>query len=151
MAKNIFVIIIVISCLLLYKLFTKSTITNNVNIKIKNENYTLEVAKSLSQKAAGLMNRSSLCPHCGMIFVSSYPSPQIFWMKNTLIPLDIIFLDSQGKIINIEAAPAQAKTADGNYQYFSSSSPAQYVIELNLGDSQKLNLTTGDQIPLPQF
>ena len=86
-----------------------------------------------------------------MIFISRLETPQIFWMKNTLIPLDIIFLDHIGKIINIEEADPEPTVADMNLKLYRSSSPSQYIVELNRGDSQKLNLLPGDQIKLPQL
>lgn len=97
------------------------------------------------------MKRSSLCSSCGMIFVSTAPAKQVFWMKNTLIPLDIIFLDSRGKIVNVENAVPQPSVPDLQLKLYRSTAPSQYVIELNSGDSQKLNLKPGDQIELPKF
>ena len=152
MARNLFIItILVIFCFIIYRLIFRSSPTDTINLKIKNQDYVLEVAESMSQKSIGLMNRTSLCPNCGMIFVSSWETPQIFWMKSTLIPLDIIFLDHIGKIINIEEANPEPTVADINLKLYRSSSPSQYIIELNRGDSRKLNLLPGDQIKLPQL
>ncbi len=59
------------------------------------DQFTFEIAQTDAEKAQGLMNRKNLCANCGMIFV--YPDEQIrsFWMKDTLIPLDIYFFDAQ--------------------------------------------------------
>ena len=152
MAKNLLIIIVfIIFCVAVFRFVFRSTPTDTINIKIKNKDYTLEVARTFGQKSVGLMNRNSLCPNCGMIFVSSQETPQIFWMKNTLIPLDMIFLDKTGKVINLKSALPQPNTADLNLTLYHSTSPAMFVIELNSGDSQKLNLIPGDQISLPQL
>ena len=152
MAKNIILIIILgIFSYFVYRTFFYTAPLQKTNLKIKDQEYTLEVAKTLSQKSNGLMKRSSLCSNCGMIFVSESPSSQIFWMKNTLIPLDIIFLDGEGKVINIENAVPQPSAPDLQLKLYRSTAPSQYVIELNSGDSQKLNLKSGDKIELPQF
>jgi uncharacterized membrane protein (UPF0127 family) len=150
MAKNIVVVVVIlIAVIFYYWFFVRIPPLTTINLKIKNKNYSLEVAKTLSQKSQGLMNRNSLCEKCGMIFISSQETPQIFWMKNTLIPLDMIFLDSKGKVTNIETAIPEAGVADLNLKLYRSASPAQYVIELNSGDSQKLGLNSGDIIDIP--
>ena len=61
-----------------------------------------EVATTPEQRAKGLMYRFSLQPDHGMLFVFERPQPLAFWMKNTYIPLSIAFVDTDGKIINIE-------------------------------------------------
>ena len=83
-----------------------------------------------------------------MIFV--FPSPQIlsFWMKDTLIPLDIIFLDSKSQIVNFVTAEPEPNVPDNKLILFQSKSPANFAIEIPAGTIQKLNLTPGDQINL---
>jgi len=150
MAKNIvLIIILIIIALIVYRIFFVVTPLPKVTLKIKDHDYTIEVASTVSQKSTGLMNRNSLCQNCGMIFVSSTPSPQIFWMKNTLIPLDMIFLDSQGKVINIETATPEPNVPDLSLKLYRSTAPSQYVIELNKGDAEKLKLVNGDVISIP--
>lgn len=152
MAKNIILIILMtLISYFIYRTFFYVAPLQKTTVKIKDQEYTLEIAKTLSQKSTGLMNRNTLCDTCGMIFVSNTPTEQTFWMKNTLIHLDIIFLDSEGKVINIENAVPQPSTPDLELKLYKSTAPSQYVVELNSGDSQKLNLKSGDKISLPQF
>lgn len=152
MAKNITLAIIIgIFTFFIYRTFFANIPLEKASVNIKDQEYTLEIASTISQKSNGLMKRNSLCSNCGMIFVSTAPTEQIFWMKKTLIPLDIIFLDPDGKVINIENAVPQPSVPDLQLKLYRSSAPSLYVIELNEGDSQKLNLKPGDQIKLPKF
>lgn len=127
----------------IYFFFFHNPKTNVVSLQIKNKTFNLEVAKTPSQQMTGLMNRTSLCPNCGMIFVFGLELPQSFWMKNTHIPLDIIFLDKNGVVINI--AQGQPESLD-NIQ---STQPSKFVIELNADTSAKIGLKSGDIIQLP--
>ena len=69
----------------------------------KTHRFTVEVARSLEEQAQGLMNRQSLGPDRGMIFPYDPPVAASFWMKNTLIPLDMIFVRADGTVARIEA------------------------------------------------
>jgi uncharacterized membrane protein (UPF0127 family) len=149
MAKNIVLIIIFcVVAILIYRIFFDNPNPNSINIKIKDIDFSFEVAKSIPQKTKGLMDRDDLCQNCGMIFVSGFEMPQVFWMKNTKIPLDIIFLDKNGVIINIQNATPEPGVPDSQLKLYKSTTPAQYVIEINSGEAAKLSLTTGDKIDL---
>ena len=65
--------------------------------------YAVEVARTPEETSQGLMYRESLPPRTGMIFLFSDASPHHFWMKNTMIPLDIIWLDGAGKVLFVSA------------------------------------------------
>lgn len=149
MAKNIIfgLVLLLLSVALYYKYFMW-TPTNFIDLKIKDQQFTLEVANTLAQKSRGLMYRDSLKPDAGMIFISPSPSIQYFWMKNTKIPLDIIFLKDDGSVINIEKAYPQPNTPDINLRLYQSLGPAKFVIELNLDTTQKIQLVPGDKISL---
>ncbi len=152
MAKNIFILILIIILgILFYKFFIFKPPLNQVKISLNSKEYTLEVAKTVSHHAQGLMNRSSLCPTCGMIFVFNYDIVQTFWMKNTLIPLDMIFVDKDGRIDNILTAQPEPNTTDLNLKLYKSLSPVRYVIEINAGDTDKLSLKVGDYLRLPSL
>ena len=114
-----------------------------VNIKF-NQNQTkikVELAESFEDRKKGLMFRKTLDLGSGMLFV--YDSPRIvnFWMKNTQIPLDIAFADERGIITRVvkNAVPYSLDLIPGGKNI-------QYVVEVNAGDSTKLNLFEGAQI-----
>lgn len=152
MAKNILLVVLILLIItLLYFIFFNHPPTETVKVDIKGKTYHLEVAKTIPQKMQGLMNRNYLCPDCGMIFISPIDTPQNFWMKNTFIPLDMVFVNLKGEVVNIITAEAEAKDENGSYKFFQSSSPATYVIELNAGDASKLGLVSGDILNLKKF
>jgi uncharacterized membrane protein (UPF0127 family) len=87
----------------------------------------VEVADTPEQRETGLMNRFSLQPDHGMLFVFDRPQPMAFWMKNTYIPLSVAFVDAKGTILNIEDMRPKDETthwARGN---------ALYAIEMKQG------------------
>jgi hypothetical protein len=79
-----------------------------------------------------------------MIFIFNKDVTLPFWMKDTLIPLDMIWLDKSGKIVDIQTIIETNST-----KIYQNQSPAKYVLELNANDSQKINLKIGDIIQLP--
>lgn len=151
MAKNLILIALLITVIFLtYYLFFSGTNTplNTINITIKNKKYSLEIAKSSSQQSRGLSNRTSLCPDCGMIFPYPFNTILPFWMKDTLIPLDMIWINSQGSIVKILTVQPQPNTPSTSVTVYKNEAPAKYVIELNAGDAKKLDLNVGDLINL---
>ncbi len=120
----------------------KQSSTPTINIDINGTNYNLEIAKTIFEKSRGLSKRAELCPTCGMIFIYQNEGTYPFWMKDTLIPLDIIWLDKTGKVIDIKTGKPNDLTPLTN------SAPAQYIIELNPNVS---GLKIGDVINLQNF
>lgn len=106
------------------------------------EPFCLEVADTFASRETGLQNRSSLPNRGGMIFVFPGNEPRIFWMKNTLIELDIIFLDSAGVVQSFVT-----RVPPGTIRLYA---PARYVIELQGGTSEELGLWPGDKVLLPK-
>jgi hypothetical protein len=119
-----------------------------VTLNIGAQSFALEKASTTLEHSRGLSGRTSLCPTCGMVFIFKNESIQTFWMKNTLIPLDIIFLDTDGVVNTIHSAQPQPGVSDLKLKLYASSSPSRYVIELPAGNAQKLGLTVGSQINL---
>jgi len=147
MAKNILLLILILFLIaIIYQLFFNNPPLESVEIDLNGTKYNFEIARTLPQKSKGLMNRDKLKSNTGMLFVSEFDMPQVFWMKNTLIPLDMIFVKSDGTILNILTASPEPGTPDNKLKLYQSSSPAKYVIEINSGDSQKLKLLPGDII-----
>jgi uncharacterized protein len=112
-----------------------------------------EVAKTNEERAKGLMFRDSLPKGRGMLFTFSEPQLWTFWMKNTRIPLDIVWMDRQKRIVHIERnVPGCSRQDDGCPQY-QPSEDAMYVLEVAAGESESLHLQRGIklQFDLSQF
>ncbi len=114
-----------------------------VTVTIQNKPFQLEVATTEEQHARGLMFRTSMPADHGMLFVFDKPDTYSFWMHNTLIPLDIIFLDPSGKVVDIHTRQPKDDTG------MPPRAPALFVIELNADTAKSLNLNLGDTIRLP--
>jgi len=114
-----------------------------VKMEIGGRNFNLEVARTAADQDKGLMDRDSLPDDHGMIFI--FPDDEIrsFWMKNVHFPLDILFLDSAGRVVSFH----QMRPYDENNT--SSDYPARYAIELNKGIADQLGVKVGDELPLP--
>mgnify|MGYP001610245972 CR=1 FL=1 len=99
-----------------------------------------EVANTQDARMLGLMHRKSMAAHRGMLFVYDVPSPQCMWMRNTLIPLSVAFLDEQGRIINVEEM--QPRTESNHC----AARPAKFSLEMNAGWFRQRGLKAGDAI-----
>jgi len=106
--------------------------------------FLVEVAETVTERMRGLQYREHLEPERGMLFVFENPGRHRFWMKNTLIPLDMIWLDPQGVVVHIEARVPPCRT-DPCPIYFSPKK-ALYVLELNAGQAEKFSLGIGDKM-----
>jgi uncharacterized protein len=108
--------------------------------------FTVEIAETPAQMEQGLMFRRAMAPDAGMLFDYKTPTVATMWMRNTLIPLDMLFVDAQGRIINIhERAVPQA------LDVIAAAAPARAVIELNGGTAARLGIAPGDQVQHPIF
>lgn len=146
----LFLGLLIIASLISYTLiFKRPQETNTVTLKIKDQNFKIELAQSLAQKSLGLGNRDSLCQNCGMLFIYQAEGPLPFWMKNTRIPLDMVWLNREGTIVDLKTALPQPNTPDHQLTIYQNQTPAQYVLELNAYKAKELDLKIGDQIPLP--
>ena len=104
----------------------------------------VEVPDDLEESMRGLMFRKHLPGNAGMLFAYYDEKPRTFWMKNTLIPLDMIFVDGSSKIIEIkENVPPCAQDECPTYP---SKEPAQYVLEVNAGFVQENGIKVGDRL-----
>lgn len=107
----------------------------------KAHDFKVEVASSAPTRATGLMNRKSLAAGKGMIFIFPQPKDVMMWMKDTLIPLDMLFIDAQGKVFNIAE---NVKPMDETI--IPSRGLAAYVLELAGGEAKRLHLAPGDKV-----
>ncbi len=100
----------------------------------------VEVVASDADRARGLMNRTSLGRNDGMLFIFDEPAYHSMWMKNTLIPLSVAFIDAQGTILNI--LDMEPETLDPH----TSAGPSIYAIEVNKGWFAEKKVKAGDKV-----
>ncbi len=108
--------------------------------------FKVELAKTPHEHMVGLMHRESLPRGQGMLFIFADDAVRSFWMKNTLIPLDMLFISSGGQIVGIvhEAEPLTLESRSVGQK-------SRYVLEINGGLCQKLGITTGDMADLKEI
>ncbi len=104
----------------------------------------IEIADTFDQRKRGLMFRPTLADGHGMFFVFPRQEKLDFWMKNTLIPLDMVFIDGNYKVVNVAKNVQPCETM--NCAVYSSTRPAQYVLEINGGAADKYGLVPGDKV-----
>lgn len=109
-----------------------------------------EVAVTQPQRMQGLMHRQSMAINHGMLFVFTLPARHCMWMKNTLLPLAVAFLDEQGRILNV------AEMQPGSEDNHCAAGSARYALEMNAGWFKSHGVATGtyirgvDKAPAPQ-
>jgi uncharacterized membrane protein (UPF0127 family) len=105
-----------------------------------------ELAATEADRERGLMFRQELGQDTGMLFVFDEPGPHAFWMKNTLIPLDMLWLDDNGKIVSMAESAQPCKTAE--CPTYPSRAASSYVLEVNAGFAKKHHLRVGDTLAI---
>lgn len=129
-------------------LLSSCTFAENVSqICYEKQCFTIEIADEPEEQRQGLMFREKMFEDHGMLFVFEEESPHSFWMKNTLISLDMIWLDKDMKVVHIEkSVPPCKQDLCPTYQ-----SPvlARYVLELNAGITSSIGLKVGDLFKWP--
>jgi uncharacterized membrane protein (UPF0127 family) len=104
----------------------------------------VEIADSRTEQARGLMERTELAENAGMLFILKSEQSPGFFMENTLIPLSIAFIDSEGRIVDIQ----DMQPLDETHHY--PAEPAQYMLEVNQGFFAERGVQVGDHVELPQ-
>jgi uncharacterized protein len=107
----------------------------------------VEIADDSAERARGLMYRTALGENRGMLFVYDSEMRLSFWMKNTLIPLSIAFMDAKGRIVDIQ----DMKPLDDDPPSYVSAEPAQYALEVNRGFFEERGVKVGDRAELPEL
>lgn len=115
-------------------------------IEMKKTSFPVEIAKNHTQRKQGLMFRDTLEKGHGMLFVFPWSTKVSFWMKNTNMPLDILFFDKHHRFINghYNVPPCVSESCPIYY----SNADALYVVEVNAGEAQQLALKPGDLLSI---
>jgi uncharacterized protein len=123
--------------------FKKEGVLSFISEKSKKSIRTIdiEIADNDYERALGLMYRKKMDDSKGMLFIQEYMEPQSFWMKNTYISLDIIYVDDDMKIVSIAK-----NTEPFSYESIPSDSDAKYVVEVIAGFCRKYKVKVGDRI-----
>ena len=106
----------------------------------------IEIARTPERRAVGLMYRTALAPDRGMLFDFGTTRPITMWMKNTLIPLDMFFVDRTGRIVGIAA-----ETTPLSERRIRSGEPVRFVLEMIGGSASRLAVKPGDRLRHPVF
>lgn len=100
----------------------------------------VEIADEPAEQSQGIMNRETLDENSGMLFVFSEPRIHSFWMKNTLIPLDVLYFDEEGKFVSVQTMnPCEHDPC----KTYPSARPAKYALEVNAGFTAKEGVGEG--------
>ncbi|KAA2284392.1 DUF192 domain-containing protein [Arenimonas fontis] len=113
-------------------------------VELGGERFSVEIADEPDERARGLMFRDRLAADAGMLFVHAEEQPLAYWMKNTRIPLDILYFDARRRLVSVSrASPCSLGDRCPPYP---SAGPALYVLELNAGTAGRLGVERGDEI-----
>jgi uncharacterized membrane protein (UPF0127 family) len=114
--------------------------TGNADVRVQ-----VEVADDMDEMQKGLMGRTALAEDAGMLFVYPEERELSFWMKDTLIPLSIAFMDAEGRIVDVQ----DMKALDDKPPHYTSAKPARYALEVNEGFFDERGVEVGDRARLP--
>ena len=114
-------------------------------VEVGGQRYSVEVADDDAERARGLMFRDEMAKDHGMLFIHERQEPLAYWMKNTKIPLDILYFDSARRLVSQQRDVPPCSLGDGCPPY-PSDAPARYVLELNAGEAARLKLEDGTEL-----
>lgn len=115
-------------------------------VQLHGQQFAIELATTDATRTQGLMNRTHLAADHGMLFVFAESAPQAFWMKNTLIPLDILYFDDARRLVSmqLDVPPCKADPC----AIYPSDVPARYVLELAAGTARRVGIRNGDVLTI---
>lgn len=116
-------------------------------VELRGKRFSVEIADDGPERARGLMFRDEMPAGNGMIFIHDVQEPQSYWMKNTKIPLDILYFDDGLKLVSAQERVPPCSMGD-RCPLFPSTGPARYVLELNAGLAEELGVKPGDELKL---
>lgn len=111
-------------------------------VELGGQRYAVELADDDGERARGLMFRDAMADDRGMLFIHDAQEPLAYWMKNTRIALDILYFDSDRRLVAQQRGVPPCSLGDACPSY-PSNAPARYVLELNAGQAEKLKLQEG--------
>ena len=114
-----------------------------VDVPIGRETFTLEVADDDAERERGLMYRREMAADRGMLFVFPDSDFRSFWMKNTRIPLDILYLDATGQVVSVRQMVPHDESG------VPSGARAKFAVELNRGAAGRAGVRVGDRVAVP--
>jgi len=117
-----------------------------VAVTLHGQHFTAELATHEAAREHGLMMRTALAADHGMLFVFPDTAPRGFWMKNTLIPLDILYFDAARRLVSVQTdvPPCRADPCP----IYPSTGPARYVLELPAGTARRIGVRDGDTLAI---
>ncbi|MEO8002248.1 MAG: DUF192 domain-containing protein [Arenimonas sp.] len=133
--------------LLVFTLPACSALQSKPWVEIKGKRFTVEVADDYEERMRGLMFRDSLEKDTGMLFIHDTEEPQAYWMKNTNIPLDILYFGKDRKLVSTQERVPACSAGDRCPPY-ASEGAALYVLELNAGSVELFKIKAGDEMKI---
>lgn len=122
----------------------KDPTSSKIDLRIRNLKINAEIARTTNERARGLSGRPNLAEFGGMLFVFPVPTVPQFWMKDTLFPLDLIWINDKLKVVGI----ARNVSPESFPETFSPPQPVRYVLEVNAGLTENFNINPGDSLSL---
>ena len=119
-------------------------------LMVGDQPFRIEFAITFEEQSRGLSARDHLDPDAGMLFVFPRERRRSFWMKGTLIPLDLIYLDGNGTVVSIHTMQPEPGVQDAFLTRYTSEGPALYALEVNAGVANELGLQPGDLFNLTE-
>ncbi|MCK5332585.1 DUF192 domain-containing protein [Candidatus Parcubacteria bacterium] len=152
MKKQIYILLLAIFISFVFYSFSQDNVNDvemglksiSSRVCIENNCFLVEIANTYQKREKGLINRENMLSDSGMLFIFTRKGNHNFWMKNTLIPLDIIWIDENMKIIYIEknAQPCNVEPCET----FGPNQKAKYVLEINGGLVGEMEIEVGDVV-----
>ena len=114
------------------------------SVELGGRSFDVEIAETQEKQALGLMFRDNMPADQGMLFIFANEARRSFWMKNTRIPLDIMYFDKELRMVSISADTPPCRVS--RCPSYPSTGPAMYVLELNAGTASELGVGPGDRL-----
>lgn len=116
-------------------------------VELSGQRYQVEIADDDSERVRGLMFRDAMPADRGMLFIHDAEMPLAYWMKNTRIPLDILYFDDERRLVSQQRGVPPC-SAGNRCPSYPSNAPARYVLELNAGEAARMELQDGAVLQL---